>query len=261
VESYRALDPERVIDTIAALRQRIAERFPGAGLASVCAELHQIAKENSARAERISRRNMPLRLAIFLLLAVAVAALVWMANLILTVPHSPENVYTLLQGVEAAANLTVLLGAVAFFLFRIEERLKRTAALRALHELRSIVHVIDMHQLTKDPSLVVTVAGKTASSPLRVLSPFEVTRYLDYCSEMVSLTSKVAVLFAQSFPDGVVTEVVSDIERVAVGLSQKIWQKIMIVQSTMPATAGSRTPTPPQAVAPSGPAAPVAAAG
>ena len=237
--SYRALDPERVIDTIAALRQRIAERFPGAGLASVCAELHQIAKENSARAERISRRNMPLRLAIFLLLAVAVAALVWMANLI----------------------LTVLLGAVAFFLFRIEERLKRTAALRALHELRSIVHVIDMHQLTKDPSLVVTVAGKTASSPLRVLSPFEVTRYLDYCSEMVSLTSKVAVLFAQSFPDGVVTEVVSDIERVAVGLSQKIWQKIMIVQSTMPATAGSRTPQPPQAAAPAGPAAPVAAAG
>jgi hypothetical protein len=259
--TYRSLDPERVIDTIAALRQRISERFPGAGLVSVCVELHQIARENSARAERIARRNMPLRVAIFLLLAAAAACLVWIASLMLRVPLAAENVYTLLQGVEAAANLTVLLGALAFFLFRIEERLKRHAALRALHELRSIVHVIDMHQLTKDPSLVVTVAGKTASSPLRVLSPFEVTRYLDYCSEMLSLTSKVAVLFAQSFPDADVTEVVSDIERIAAGLSQKIWQKIMIVQSTMPATAGSRTPAPPQAAAPAGPAAPVAAAG
>ncbi len=147
-------------------------------------------------------------------------------------PRSADNVYSVLQGLEAAANLAVLLGAAMFFLFRIEERLKRRAALQALHELRSIVHVIDMHQLTKDPSFVVTVAGKTASSPQRVLSPFEVARYLDYCSEMVSLTSKVAVLFAQGFPDPVVTEVVSDIERVAAGLSQKIWQKIMILQSS-----------------------------
>jgi hypothetical protein len=61
-----------------------------------------------------------------------------------------------------------------------------------------------------------------------------VARYLDYCSEMVSLTSKVAVLFAQGFPDPVIVEVVSDIERVASGLSQKIWQKIMILQSAAP---------------------------
>jgi hypothetical protein len=31
------------------------------------------------------------------------------------------------------------------------------------------------------------------------------TRYLDYCSEMVSLTAKIAVLFAQSLADPVVT--------------------------------------------------------
>ena len=138
--------------------------------------------------------------------------------------------------------------------------MKRRAALQALHELRSIVHVIDMHQLTKDPSLVVTVAGKTASSPQRVLSPFEVARYLDYCSEMVSLTSKVAVLFAQGFPDPVVTEVVSDIERVAAGLSQKIWQKIMILQSSQPCSppcsgpsATSRSAATPAPTSPEGP--------
>ena len=76
--------------------------------------------------------------------------------------------------------------------------------------------------------------GKTPSSPARTLSHFELTRYLDYCSEMLSLAAKVAVLYAQSFPDATVVEVVSDIERIAAGLSQKIWQKIMILEALGP---------------------------
>jgi hypothetical protein len=110
---------------------------------------------------------------------------------------------------------------------------------------RSIIHVIDMHQLTKDPSMAVSVAGKTASSPPRMLSRFELARYLDYCSEMVSLTSKVAVLYAQTFPDPVVTEAVSEIERVGVGLSQKIWQKIMILETVGTNVAAGRPVTQP----------------
>ncbi len=145
----------------------------------------------------------------------------------------------MLQGLEAAANLVVLTGAALFFLVTLEERLKRRRALRALHELRSIVHVIDMHQLTKDPSAEVSIAGKTASSPARTLTRFELTRYLDYCAEMLSLASKVAVLYAQGFPDAVIVEVVSDIERIAAGLSQKIWQKIMILAATAPAEAAA----------------------
>jgi hypothetical protein len=107
-----------------------------------------------------------------------------------------------------------------------------------LHELRSIVHVIDMHQLTKDPSKFV-VRANTPSSPPVLLNKFQMTRYLDYCSEMLSLTSKVAVLFGQSLDDRAVADVVSDIERVSAGLSQKIWQKIMILQelTTVPDSA------------------------
>ena len=125
-----------------------------------------------------------------------------------------DNVYSLLQGIEAATNLTLLTGTGAFFLIRAEARLKRRRALSALHELRSIVHVIDMHQLTKDPSKFV-VGGNTPSSPPLLLDTFQMTRYLDYCSEMVSLTSKIAVLFAQSLPDRAVTEAVSDISALA----------------------------------------------
>ena len=232
MRTYRALDPDKVIDTIAALHKRVAERFPGAGLASVCAELLVIAKENSARVAEVSQRRAGLRIGVAALLVAGAAGLAGVALLLLrSFSATADNVYSVLQGLEAAANLTVLLGAGVFFLTRIEERLKRRGALKALHELRSIIHVIDMHQLTKDPSAVVSVGSGTASSPPRTLSRFEVTRYLDYCSEMLSLTSKVAVLFAQGFPDSEITEAVSDIERIAAGLSQKIWQKIMILES------------------------------
>jgi hypothetical protein len=230
--TYRSLDPQRVIETISALEKRITERFPNAGLGGVCAELNAIAQHNSQRAEAIGRRNHLLRAFVFLVLAGGVWLLVRIATLIsISTSTTADNVYSVLQGIEAAMNIIVLMGAALFFLVTIEDRLKRRRALTALHELRSIVHVIDMHQLTKDPSAVVSVGGKTPSSPARTLSPFEVTRYLDYCSEMLSLTSKVAVLYAQAFPDPVVTDAVSDIERITVGLSQKIWQKIMILRA------------------------------
>jgi hypothetical protein len=230
--TYRSLDPQRVIDTISTLQQRITERFPGAGLGGVCAELNAIAQHNSQRAEAIGRRNILLRAFVSVVLAGGLWLLVRIAMLIsISTSTTADNVYSVLQGIEAAMNIIVLMGAALFFLITIEDRLKRRRALTALHELRSIVHVIDMHQLTKDPSAVVSVGGKTPSSPARTLSRFEVARYLDYCSEMLSLTSKVAVLYAQAFPDPVVTEAVSDIERITAGLSQKIWQKIMILEA------------------------------
>jgi hypothetical protein len=238
--TYRALDPDKVIETIGLLHHRIAERFPGAGLVEVCAELLRLAGESSARAQRIATRNLPLRIAIFTLIAAGVAGLAWIILAFRSVSAAADNVYSVLQGIEAAANLVVLIGAAVFFLARIEERLKRHSALTALNELRSIVHVIDMHQLTKDPSTLISVGGKTPSSPARTLSRFELTRYLDYCSEMLSLTAKVAVLFAQGFPESTVTDAVSDIERIATGLAQKIWQKIIILEALGPEGKGNR---------------------
>ena len=48
----------------------------------------------------------------------------------------------------------IIIGAALFFLTTFETRIKRSKALDALEELRSISHVIDMHQLTKDPELI-----------------------------------------------------------------------------------------------------------
>jgi hypothetical protein len=223
------LIPDRVVETIETLLARILERFGNCGLSRVCAQLGEIAKEDTQRAIRIGRRYIWLRALILVMLASGVAILGWVLTLIDFSKTAADSVYSVAQGIEAAANLTILTGAAILFLLKLEERLKRRRALAALHELRSIVHVIDMHQLTKDPSKFI-VGGNTPSSPPLLLNEFQMTRYLDYCSEMVSLTSKVAVLFGQSLDDRAVAEVVSDIERVGSGLSQKIWQKIIILQ-------------------------------
>ncbi len=111
----------------------------------------------------------------------------------------------------------------------IEIRIKRTRALAALHELRIIAHAIDMHQLTKDLNAMHFKGIVTPSSPKREMTSFELMRYLDYCSEMLSLTGKVAALYVLDFSDSVVTSAVNDIETLTTGLSRKIWQKIMII--------------------------------
>ena len=232
------LNPGPVVETIGRLVARIFERFGDCGLYRVCAQLHRIAKEDTRRAVSIGRSYMWLRALVFAILATGLAVLGWMLTLIDFTKTAADNVYSIAQGIEAGANLTVLIGAAVLSLLKLEERLKRRRALAALHELRSIVHVIDMHQLTKDPSKFV-VRANTPSSPPVLLNKFQMTRYLDYCSEMLSLTSKVAVLFGQSLDDQAVAEVVSDIERVSAGLSQKIWQKIMILQELTTAPDGA----------------------
>ena len=51
-----------------------------------------------------------------------------------------------------------------------------------------------------------------------------------YCSEMLSLTSKIAASFVQSFNDPVVLSTVNEIETLVTGLSGKIWQKITLLE-------------------------------
>ena len=66
------------------------------------------------------------------------------------------------------------------------------------------------------------------------MTDFELTRYLDYCAETLSLSGKVAALYAQSSRDPVVIAAVNDIESLTSNMSAKIWQKILIVRQCVP---------------------------
>lgn len=226
---YRNLDPAQIVVCLERLERRIEERFPGAGLANVCRELVEVARETGERSRRVARPTAWLRIFSWIAIAAGAVLLTAVANLVLSGTKANDDLYGTLQGIDSGFNIVVLVGATLFFVISLEQRWKQRSALSALHDFRSIVHVIDMHQLTKDPSMM--GAARTSSSPDRDLAPFELVRYLDYCSEMLSLTAKLAAVYAEKLSDPVIVDTVGDIERLTSELSAKIWQKITIVQS------------------------------
>jgi hypothetical protein len=225
---YRSLDADQTVATIETLSRRIDERFPSSGLGKVCIELCAVAHTSKERAEWIAQPNYLLRGAVGLIVLLSFAALIYSVSLV-HISTTSVGIGELIQASEAAINEVVLIGAAVFFLVTVEIRIKRSRTLEALHELRCIAHVIDMHQLTKDPASLSGDVVHTASSPRREMSAYELTRYLDYCSEMLSLTGKVAALYGQNFKDSVVLSAVNDLESMTTGLCRKIWQKIMIL--------------------------------
>jgi len=233
---YRHLDDDRIIETLQRLRDRITERFPSSSLARVSEELLTIARESASHVAYLAKPNWGIRASVGVAIAVMLGVVVTAATQVRLTSGAgawPDFV----QGVEAAINDLVFLGIAVFFLVTIETRLKRRRALAALHQLRSIAHVVDMHQLTKDPEQLLSNPPPTASSPARAMTRVELGRYLDYCSELLSLTSKIAALFVERFDDPVTLGAVNEIESLTAGLSRKIWQKISMLLNT-PDSAG-----------------------
>ncbi len=226
---YRKLDPGKVIKTLKRLNKRIDERFPQSGLNDVCKELVEVAHQTEKRAEAISKPNIALRIAVWGIIAAGIAALIYILKL-LNIAPPPSKIFPFFQGMEAAMNTVFLAGAAIFSLTTLEARIKRRRALKALDELRAIVHVIDMHQLTKDPGVLLGRGPETGSSPKREMNQFELMRYLDYCSEMLSVSGKLAAFYTQNFSDTAVVNAVNELEMLATNLSRKIWQKIMVLE-------------------------------
>ena len=226
---YRQLDDTQIVSTLGRIRHRIAQRFPDAGLVSVADELLALANEASACVAYLRRPNWPLRIAVGLTILIMVAIPLALATS-LRVRSGVEGAAELVQGIEASINNLVFLGIAVFFLLSIETRIKRHRALSALHELRSVVHIVDMHQLTKDPERLSPMHDETPEAMVQSMSAEDLWWYLDYCSELLSLSSKVAALFVQHFDDAVVLGAVNEIESLATGFSSKIWQKITLLE-------------------------------
>jgi hypothetical protein len=245
---YRQLDESKIIRTLERLRDRIGERFPEAGLRKVSENLLVLARETSACVDYLRRPNWPLRLVTGVTVAGMVALLVTLA-LSVPVPAGVSGLADVVQGIEAAVNDVIFFGLAVYFLLTIETRLKRRRALKTIHQLRSLAHIVDMHQLTKDPERAMLTQSDTASSPARAMTLPELGRYLTYCSELLSVTSKVAALLVQYFDDAVVLSSVNEIEDLTTGLSSKIWQKLTILDRAL-TRAGYRSPPSARRVAP-----------
>lgn len=248
---FRTLKPDKIVATIAELEARIVARFPASGLSQMCAELLSVAREAEGHIRTLSQPNYWLRGLLFATLVGGIYLLAHVRDFV-ELKLGAENLSGALQFLDAGFNVLVIMGAGALFLTSLETRWKRQTAMEYLHDLRSIVHVIDMAQLTKDPSSDRDSMVSTADGE-RAMSDFELKRYLDYCSEMLSLAGKVAALYAQSTRDDVVIESVSDLGQITTNMSGKIWQKISILQTQIDADeAAGMTPLPAPGTTPKG---------
>jgi len=223
---YRELDASLIVQTCRTTHGSIAGRFVNSGLSKVAGEILTVSEQAAGLAAWLARPHLPLRtlagigIASILFIVVSVAMNV-------KVQLTFSSIGEFLQGLDAAINEVVFIGIAAFFFLTLETRLKRRRALKAIHELRALAHIIDMHQLTKDPE---RIAGPPAANTdaKRPQNPAELIRYLDNCSDLLALISKIAALYVQNFDDPVTLAAVNEIENLTNGLSRKIWQKIMI---------------------------------
>lgn len=233
--NYCELVPARLVETAWQLQRRVLERFPTSGLARLCGEVAATMRRVERIEAELAQPHLGLRalIALFVaLLAAVVFILGW--NFFSTLRGGFEKWSELLQGLEAGVNNLGFIAVAIWFLWQLEPRRRRRKALKSLHGLRSLAHIIDMHQLTKDPEMVTRPPqDATVSSPSRAMTPFELVRYLDYCSEALALLSKAAALHVQRFDDRETLAAVGDIEDLTDGLSRKIWQKITILDRVL----------------------------
>jgi hypothetical protein len=226
---HEPLEAPAVRDTVEALYGRIEARFPNRGLLGVCGDLITLVDEVQSSSDVGQRRIRVARLASRMVMAAVIAVTAIAIGLAFHDALLGDDVKSsidVLALAETAISDLVYASIAIFFLWSFPERLERSRLLSLLHQLRSTAHVIDMHQLTKDPEqLKPSFTPSSASKPLGMTRD-EVERYLDYCSEMLSLVGKTAALCAEESRDNVVLETVSRIETLTVGLSRKIWQKI-----------------------------------
>jgi hypothetical protein len=240
--AYRSLNSAQIITTLERLTKRIDDRFPGAGLSAVAKEFLALGRFCAAEADELGKPHWPIRIAAVLLIVIVVALSVllfarpWMDG----TPVTFASIGDYLQALEAAINEVVFLGIAIWFLTSLEARQKRRRALAAIHQLRSIAHVVDMHQLTKDPhQLLIESSDEDLGPPTdRVMTQADLGRYLDYCGDMLSLSNKVAALFVQRSNDPQILAAVDEVSGLTNGLTSKIWQKLTILDAEMLARRG-----------------------
>ncbi|CAN5875297.1 hypothetical protein BH10ACT9_BH10ACT9_51240 [soil metagenome] len=228
------LAADHVGATVAQLERRIFARFGERGLTKASRDLGQLVArvrdEASQSRHRLRRTTVTARIASVVIVAATLVALAF--GLRTAVLHGLAHTSDWVPLVESVINDLVFAAIAVVFLWAFPERLERRSLLRLLHRLRSLAHVIDMHQLSKDPEQANPTYTATAQSVMHGLDADQLHHYLNYCSEMLSLTAKTAALCAEHSTDSVVLQTVSTIETLTTELSNKIWQKISLLPRT-----------------------------
>lgn len=213
----RKLDPKKLISTTQELVTWMKAEFPKAHLTSVAEEVGLVAREAMRKADSIRRANLWLRLGIGLILggtAIAFIHQLWV--------HPIKEILHFLDMTKGVGMYAI---AFIIFLATLEVRWKRRNCILAVHELRSVAHIIDMHQLSKDDA-VEQFRSRDDEPSDKTAHRTYVEKYLHACIVLLALVSKIGQLYIDHFPDPVATTSVNEFEETCHGFSMQIWSKI-----------------------------------
>lgn len=230
---YQRLDAGAVSASLTRLHQRIVARFPERNIANVALELAgPVATAAVAgiptKSQRAVRRAC--WLAVLAVVAITAFALYLAVRDAIDAADS-TRAFEWLPIIESGINDVVFAGIAVYFVRSIPHRQQRRRTLAQLYRLRSLAHVIDMHQLTKDPERTMTRLPATdVSLPVDLVGD-ELGKYLSYCGELLALVGKTAALHAEATDDSVVLDTVSEVETLTMSISREIWQKITLLRA------------------------------
>ena len=229
--SLEKVQAQPVLSTVQRLQERVEARFAGRGLCRVVGELGDLVEEVVSSTASVRGRQAWLRSLsrVGILAVLVVTAVVAVLAVRAAMEDAPDDGLEWLPLLESAVNDLVFAALAIWFLHSVPERLQRDRVLGLLHRLRSLAHIVDMHQLTKDPERLRSSFHPTPKSVPMNLDHDELEHYLDYCAELLSLVGKAAALCAEESRDAVVLNAVSTIETLTVSLERKIWQKISVL--------------------------------
>lgn len=228
--SYRTLDPEKLVAAACKLADKVNDSFPSSGLGALAREVSCLTRETVVRLTFIERPNWPLRIAVGVLVVLAVLGpLIFSA--MLQFRETVGSLGDFLEATDAGLQMVLLLGASIAFLVTLESRIRRNRALAAIAEFRSMAHLVDMHQINKDPGidhrpLPAGVDRRTVRSDANLVI------YLDHASDLLALIGKLAAYYGQHLRDRVVLDAVNEIESLTTGMSANLWQKIQMAIQT-----------------------------
>jgi hypothetical protein len=188
-----------------------------------------VGSEVSDCADYLTSPNWPIRIFAGLLITAMVGVL-YLAGPPLNLPQGAHK-FSDVQSIAAGLSIVAAVSVAVLFLLRLETNIKRRRAHAVLHELRSLAHIVDMHQLSKDPAGRRLPDPEITWSAKGAMNPRSLGRYLDYCTDLLSLTGKLSALLVQRFKDREVMSEVNEIEALTSALSGRIWQKIQLLES------------------------------
>jgi len=227
---YRTINPDKLILTITTMADRVEGHFPGSGLAAVANEVAAVAEGTVDRVDQIKKPRRGLRIAVAIMIILAIGTPI-VFSLLLSFRDDMTNLGEFLQATDAGIHMLLVMAGGIVFLIGMENRMQRSQALEGISEFRSLAHLIDLHQINKDPGLD---KGPSPEHDTRtVRNDEQLACYLDYSGDLLSIIGKLSAYYAQNLQDRVVLDAVNEIETLTSSLSNKLWLKILVLREMM----------------------------